>query len=107
MVVFIVRVAEPAPVIEAGLNPPLEIAVGKPFSLPTLRVMVPLNPLKAWVLTVKVADWPGVTVYDEGVTVMEKSGPPVAPKWSASAGWDQSCRCYRSPSEMRRRCPPC
>ena len=74
VVVFIVRVAEPLPRIEDGLNPPLDIPVGNPFSLPTLRLTVPVKPPRAWTVTVKVADWPGVTEFDEGVIVTEKSG---------------------------------
>ena len=69
-----VRVVLPAPVIAAGLNPPLETPEGNPLSLETLKLTDPLNPLKACVLTVKVADCPGVTTEDEGDTVMAKSG---------------------------------
>jgi hypothetical protein len=74
-VVFIVRVEEPpGPVIEDGLKPPLVMPFGNPDSLPTLRLTVPLKPLRAATVTVKVADWPGRTARDEGVTAIEKSG---------------------------------
>jgi len=70
-----VRVEEPpGPVIEDGLKPPLVIPLGNPDSLPTLRLTVPLKPLRAATVTVKVADWPGRTARDEGVTTIEKSG---------------------------------
>ena len=70
---FIVRVEEPPPVIDGGLKPPLVIPVGNPDSLPTLRLTAPPNPLTAATETVKVADWPGKTAFDEGLTVIEKS----------------------------------
>jgi hypothetical protein len=47
---FMVRVAEPEPCNVAGTNPPLATPDGKPDSLSTVRLMVPLNP------------WIGVTV---------------------------------------------
>jgi hypothetical protein len=72
--VFIVRVeVPPAPLIAAGLKPPLVIPVGNPAWLPTLRFTVPLNPLLAVSVTVKVADWPGRTACDEGPTAISKS----------------------------------
>lgn len=74
MVVFMVRVDEPLPAIEDGLKPPLVIPVGNPDSLPTLRVTAPLNPLSGVTVTVKVDDWPGITVFAEGLTAMSKSG---------------------------------
>jgi hypothetical protein len=74
VVVFIVRVEEPPPVIEAGLKPPLVIPPGKAFSLPTLRVTAPLKPLRGVTATVNVVDWPGNTVFDDGLTAIEKSG---------------------------------
>jgi hypothetical protein len=70
--VFIVRVEEPLPEIEAGLKPPLVIPVGKPDSLPTLRVTGPLNPLRGVTVTLNVLDWPGSTVFAEGLTEMSK-----------------------------------
>ena len=69
-----VRVEEPLPVIVVGLNPPLETPLGNPFSLPTLRLTVEWNPARAWMVTVYIADWPGTTATDVGVTTMEKSG---------------------------------
>jgi hypothetical protein len=71
--VFIVSVDEPAPVIDGGLKPPVVIPAGNADSLPTLRLTVPPNPLRADTETVKVADWPGTTVFDEGLTAIEKS----------------------------------
>jgi hypothetical protein len=70
--VFMVSVAEPpAPVIEVGLKPPLVMPLGKPDALPTLRPTTPLNPLRGVTVTVKVADWPGVTMFDKGLTAIE------------------------------------
>src|SRR5262249_37749803 len=70
-----VRVEEPPElVIEDGLKPPLVIPLGNPDSLPTLRLTVPLKPLRAAAVTVNVANWPGRTACDEGVTAIEKSG---------------------------------
>ena len=43
VVVFMVRVDEPEPLMEAGLKPPLVIPVGKPLSLLTLRLTVPVK----------------------------------------------------------------
>ena len=65
---------EPAPWIEAGLNPALETPGDNPFSLLTLRLTSPPNPVRAWVATVNVADWPGEIATEVGVTEMEKSG---------------------------------
>ena len=59
VVVFIVRVDEPLPEIEAGLKPPLVIPVGNPDSLPTLRVTGPLNPLRGVTVTIYVVELPG------------------------------------------------
>ena len=70
---FIVRVDEPLPEIEDGLKPPLVIPVGNPDSLPTLRVTGPLNPLRGVTVTLNVLDWPGITVFAEGLTEMSKS----------------------------------
>ena len=71
--VFIVSVDEPLPEIEAGLKPPLVIPVGNPDSLPTLRLTGPLNPLRGVTVTVNEVDWPGSTVFAEGLTEMSKS----------------------------------
>src|SRR5215467_116085 len=68
-----VSVEEPEPVIEAGLKPPLVTPVGNPDSLPTLKLTVPLNPEAGVTLTVKVVDWPGLTVCAAGLTTIEKS----------------------------------
>ena len=73
VVVFIVSVDEPLPEIEAGLKPPLVIPVGNPDSLPTLRLTGPLNPLRGVTVTLNVVDWPGSTVFAEGLTEMSKS----------------------------------
>ena len=73
VVVFIVRVDEPLPEIEAGLKPPLVIPVGNPDSLPTLRVTGPLNPLRGVTVTLYVVELPGRTVFPEGLTDMSKS----------------------------------
>jgi hypothetical protein len=52
VVVFMVRVeVPPAPLIEAGLKPPLVMPVGNPDSLLTLSVTVPLNWLRAVTFT--------------------------------------------------------
>jgi len=56
VVVFIVSVDDPEPVMEDGLKPPLVMPVGNPFSLPTVRVTAPLNPLTGETVTVKVVD---------------------------------------------------
>ena len=74
VVVFIVRVDEPLPVIEGGLKPPLVMPVGNPDSLPTLSVTGPVNPLRGVTVTLNVVDWPGRTVFAEGLTEMSKSG---------------------------------
>ena len=74
VVVFIVNIDDPEPMIEDGVKPPLVIPLGNPFSLPTLRVTVPLNPLRGETVTVKVFDWPGMTACEEGLTAIEKSG---------------------------------
>ena len=71
--VFIVSVEVPDPTMDAGLNPPLVIPVGKPDSLPTLRLTVLANPLCGVTVTVKRALCPGLTVTAEGLTSMEKS----------------------------------
>src|SRR5262245_37377868 len=68
-----VSVEEPEPLIDAGLNPPLVIPVGNPLTLPTLRFTELLNPLREVTVTVKVADWPGTTATDMGLTTIEKS----------------------------------
>jgi hypothetical protein len=73
VVVFIVSVVDPEAVIVGGLNPPLVMPLGNPFSLPTLRVTAPLNPLRDETVTVKVFDWPGMTSCEEGLTAIEKS----------------------------------
>ena len=73
VVVFMVRTEEPEPLIEDGLKPPLVIPLGNPDSLPTLRLTFPLNPLRDVTVTVKVADWPGMTACEEGLTAIEKS----------------------------------
>jgi len=72
VVVFIVRIDEPLPEIEDGLKPPLVMPAGKPDSLPTLRLTGPLNPLRGVTVTLNVADWPGRTVFAEGLTEMSK-----------------------------------
>jgi hypothetical protein len=73
VVVFIVSVDDPEAVIVDGLSPPLVMPLGNPFSLPTLRVTAPLNPLTDETVTVKFADWPGMTSCEEGLTSIEKS----------------------------------
>ena len=73
VVVFIVTVDDPEPVIEDGLKPLLVTPPGNPFSLPTVRVTAPLNPVTGEIVTVKVVDWPGMTSCDEGLTAIEKS----------------------------------
>jgi hypothetical protein len=73
VVVFIVSVDDPEAVIVDGLNPPLVTPLGNPFSLPTLRVTAPLNPLRDETVTVKLVDWPGMTSCEEGLTAIEKS----------------------------------
>src|SRR5262245_47203324 len=73
-VVFMVSIDEPAPTIEAGLNPPLVMPVGNPGSLSTFKLTVPVKPLIGKTVTVKVADCPGTTSPADGVTAIEKSG---------------------------------
>jgi hypothetical protein len=73
VVVFMVSVEDPEPLIDAGLNPPLVTPVGKPDSLLTLRLTVPAKPVTGVTVTLNVADWPGVTVFEGGPAVIEKS----------------------------------
>jgi len=72
VVVFIVSVDDPLPEIEDGLKPPLVIPTGNPDSLPTLRLTGPLNPLSGVTVTLNEVDWPGSTVFAEGLTEMSK-----------------------------------
>jgi hypothetical protein len=65
---------EPPVLIDAGLKPPLVIPVGKPDSLPTLKFIVPVKPLRGVTVTVYVVFPPGTTSCAAGPTVMEKSG---------------------------------
>ena len=74
VVVFIVNVEVPEPDIVAGLKPPLLIPLGKPDSLSAARLTDPLKPLSEVTDTVNVADPPGATATDDGVTAIEKSG---------------------------------
>ena len=67
------RVEEPEPLIEAGLNPALVMPLGKPASLATLKFTGPLNPLRGVTVTVNVADSPGMTSCAAGPTAIEKS----------------------------------
>src|SRR5262249_38728937 len=69
-----VSVAEPVPVIEVGLKPPLVMPLGNPDSLSTLKLTTPLNPLRGVTVTVNGTDPPGMTVCDVGLTAIEKSG---------------------------------
>jgi len=69
-----VSVEDPPVVIDAGLKPPLVIPVGKPDSLPTLKLTVPVKPLRGVTVTVYVVSPPGTTSWAAGPTVMEKSG---------------------------------
>jgi len=73
-VVLTVRVDDPEPTIEGGLNPPLLTPIGNPDSLATLRFTVPLNPLNRFTVTVNVEKPPGVSACAEGPTLSEKSG---------------------------------
>jgi hypothetical protein len=68
-----VSVDEPAPLMEEGLKPPLVIPEGNPDSLPTLRVTGPLNPLREVTVTLNVVDWPGSTVFADGLAERSKS----------------------------------
>src|SRR5262245_31506268 len=68
-----VSVDEPGRVMVAGLKPPLLMPVGNPDSLPTLRLTVPVKPVSGVTVTVKVADWPGITETAGGITATEKS----------------------------------
>ena len=61
VVVFMVRVEEPEPLIEAGLKPPLVTPDGKGDSLSTVRVTGPAKPVMGVTVTVNVVAWPGVT----------------------------------------------
>ena len=74
LVVSIVSVAEPEPAIEAGLKPALVIPLGKPLSLPTLRLTAPVKPLTGVMVTVNEAAPPGKTCCADGPTAIEKSG---------------------------------
>jgi hypothetical protein len=74
VVVFMVRVEEPEPVIEAGLKPPLVTPDGKGDSLSTVRVTGPAKPVMGVTVTVNVVAWPGLTICAGGLAVIEKSG---------------------------------
>src|SRR5262249_47256309 len=65
---------EPPLLIDAGLKPPLVIPVGKPDSLPTLKLTVPVKPLRGVTETVYVVFPPGTTSCAAGPTVIAKSG---------------------------------
>ena len=67
-------VEEPPVLIDGGLKPPLVIPVGKPDSLATLKLTVPVKPLRGVTVTVYVEIPPGTTSCAAGPTVMEKSG---------------------------------
>jgi hypothetical protein len=72
-----VSVEEPAPPameMDDGLKPPLVMPLGKPDSLPTARLTVPVKPLFGVTVTVNVVDPPGTTPLDEGITSTSKSG---------------------------------
>jgi len=69
-----VRVDVPEPVIVDGLKPPLVTPLGNPDSLPTEKLTVLPYPLRAVTVTVKLADCPGTTVTDDGLTETPKSG---------------------------------
>src|SRR4029077_5998683 len=71
--VFMVSVDVPAPVMSGGLNPPLVMPGGKPASEPASSVTVPLNPVSGVTVTVNVADWPGTTAAQGGLTSISKS----------------------------------
>jgi hypothetical protein len=74
LVVSIVSVEEPESAIEAGLKPALVIPLGKPFSLPTLKLTAPAKPLMGATVTVNAAAPPGKTCCADGPTAIEKSG---------------------------------
>jgi hypothetical protein len=74
VVVSMVRVDEPAPLMEAGLKPALLTPVGNPDSLPTLRFTAPVKPLTGVTVTAKAAAPPGTTCCADGPTAIEKSG---------------------------------
>jgi hypothetical protein len=46
----------PVPAIDDGLKPPLEVPVGKPDSLPTLKLTAPTDPFCGVTVTLKVVD---------------------------------------------------
>jgi hypothetical protein len=73
-VVFIVRVDDPEPVIVEGLNPPLVTPLGNGDSLATVKLTGPVKPETGVTVTVKLVDWPGLTVVPDGPTEMWKSG---------------------------------
>jgi len=73
VVVFMVRVEEPEPLIDAGLKPPLVTPVGKGDSLSTDRVTGPANPLTGATVTVNVFACPGVATWEGGLEAIEKS----------------------------------
>jgi len=58
-VVFIVRVEVPDPADRRRTESPLVIPLGKPDSLPTVRLTVPVNPLWATRHS-ELALWPGM-----------------------------------------------
>ena len=73
VVVSILRVEEPEPLIEGGLNPALVMPLGNPDSLLTLRLTGPVNPVSGETVTLNVADPPGTTSCAGGLTAIEKS----------------------------------
>jgi len=70
LLVFTVNVDEPLPVTLVGVNVGLA-PDGRPL---TLKPTVPLKPFKAETETVYVVPEPAVTVRDDGVALIEKSG---------------------------------
>ena len=75
LVVATVKVEDPAPVTEVGLNEHV-VPDGQPV---TLRPTVPVNPLIAAIDIVEVPDEPGVIVSDVGLLEIEKSGVAAPP----------------------------
>ena len=74
VVVSIVKVDVPEPVIVEGLKPAGMTPLGHAEELLTERLTVRASPLRRVTATVKFAGCPGVTVTNDGLTEMLKSG---------------------------------
>ena len=93
-----VRVEEPEPLIEAGLNPPLVTPRREVVLAIHAQAHVPVKPLSGVTFTVNVVDSPGLTICAGGLTAIEKSAVPGSTVIVRVGGLGRSCRPRRSPS---------